>query len=152
MAKRHQSLIFFILLVVGLGWLMGAINRPGAWYASLAKPSFNPPGWVFGPTWTVLYVMIAVAGWRTYLREKTTALPMQLWFAQMALNFMWSPVVFTLHSLAFGLAIILTMLALIVSFIAVQWRDDKVAASLFVPYAAWVAFASILNFSLYRLN
>jgi tryptophan-rich sensory protein len=77
---------------------------------------------------------------------------MQLWFAQMALNFMWSPVVFTLHSLAFGLAIILTMLALIVSFIAVQWRDDKVAASLFVPYAAWVAFASILNFSLYRLN
>ena len=69
--------------------------------------------------------MIAVAGWRTYLQDKTPTLPMQFWFAQMALNFMWSPVVFTLHSLASGLVIILTRLALIVGFIAVQWRENK---------------------------
>lgn len=152
MAKRLRSLVLFIVLVVGLGWVMGATNLPGGWYAGLQKPSFNPPNWIFGPTWTVLYAMIAVAGWRTYLQEKTTALPMQLWFAQMALNFMWSPTVFTLHSLAFGLAIILTLLALIVGFIAVQWRENRTAALLFIPYAAWVAFASVLNYSLYRLN
>ena len=70
----------------------------------------------------------------------------------MALNFMWSPVVFTLHSLASGLVIILTMLALIVGFIAVQWRENKIVALLFLPYAAWVAFASLLNYSLLRLN
>ena len=152
MAKRHRSLVLFILLVVGLGLLMGATSLPGAWYAGLQKPPYNPPNWIFGPTWTLLYVMIAVAGWRTYLQDKVTAQPMQFWFAQMALNFMWSPVVFTLHSLAFGLTIILMMLALIVGFIAVQWRDNKTAALLFVPYAAWVAFASLINHSLYRLN
>ncbi len=152
MAKRHRSLVLFLVLVVGLGWLIGVTNLPGAWYVGLQKPSFNPPNWIFGPTWTVLYIMIAVAGWRTYLQDKTPTLPMQLWFAQMALNFMWSPVVFTLHSLASGLVIILTMLALIVGFIAVQWRENKIVALLFLPYAAWVAFASLLNYSLLRLN
>ena len=152
MAKRHRSLALFILLVVGIGWTIGATNLPGAWYAGLQKPSFNPPNWVFAPTWTVLYVMIAVAGWRTYLQEETTALPMQLWLAQMILNFLWSPVFFTLHHMTFALAIILTLLAVIVGFIWVQWDENRVAAGLFIPYAVWVAFASLLNYSIYRLN
>jgi tryptophan-rich sensory protein len=152
MAKRHRSLALFILLVVGIGWAIGVTNLPGAWYAGLQKPPFNPPNWIFAPTWTVLYVMIAVAGWRTYLQEETTALPMQLWLAQMILNFLWSPVFFTLHHMTFALAIILTLLAVIVGFIWVQWRENRVAAGLFIPYAVWVAFASLLNYSIYRLN
>lgn len=152
MANRHKSLVVFIVLVVGIGLLIGATNTPGAWYAGLNKPSFNPPNWIFGPTWTVLYVMIAVAGWRTYLQKTPAPLPMQLWFAQMALNFMWSPVVFTLHSLVAGFAIILTMLAVIVGFIWVQAAENRPAALLFIPYAAWVAFATALNYFLYRLN
>jgi benzodiazapine receptor len=152
MAKRHRSLALFILLVVGIGWAIGVTNLPGAWYAGLQKPPFNPPNWVFAPTWTILYVMIAVAGWRTYLQEETTALPMQLWLAQMILNFLWSPVFFTLHHMTFALAIILTLLAVIVGFIWVQWRENRVAAGLFIPYAVWVAFASLLNYSIYRLN
>lgn len=118
----------------------------------LQKPTFNPPNWVFAPTWTVLYVMIAVAGWRTYLQDDATALPMQLWLAQMILNLLWSPIFFTLHHMRFALAIILTLLAVIVSFFWVQWHENRVAAALFIPYAGWVAFASILNYSLYRLN
>ena len=152
MVKRHRSLALFILLVVGIGWTIGATNLPGAWYAGLQKPPFNPPNWVFAPTWTVLYVMIAVAGWRTYLQEETTALPMQLWLAQMILNFLWSPVFFTLHHMTFALAIILTLLAVIVGFIWVQWGENRVAAGLFVPYVVWAAFASLLNYSIYRLN
>jgi translocator protein len=152
MANRYRSLVIFLVLVVGLGWLIGATNPPGQWYAGLNKPAFNPPNWIFGPVWTVLYVMIAVAGWRTYLQDKTSALPMQLWFVQMALNFSWSPVVFSLHSLASGLAIILTMLAAIVGFIWIQAAENRPAAILFLPYAVWVAFASVLNYSLYRLN
>jgi translocator protein len=152
MAKRHRSLALFILLVVGIGWSIGAANLPGAWYAGLQKPPFNPPNWVFAPTWTILYVMIAVAGWRTYLQDDATALPMQLWLVQMILNFVWSPVFFTLHHIAFALAIILTLLAVIVGFIWVQWRENRFAAALFIPYAAWVAFASLLNYSIYRLN
>ena len=79
-------------------------------------------------------------------------LPMQLWLAQMILNFLWSPVFFTLHHMTFALAIILTLLAVIVGFIWVQWRENRVAAGLFIPYAVWVAFASLLNYSIYRLN
>jgi tryptophan-rich sensory protein len=80
--------------------------------------------------------MIAVAGWRTYLQDDATALPMQLWLAQMILNFLWSPVFFTLHHMTFALAIILTLLAVIASFIWVQWRENRLAAALFIPYAA----------------
>lgn len=152
MESGHRSLLLFIVLVVGTGWLIGATNLPGQWYEDLNKASFNPPSWIFGPTWTVLYVMIAVAGWRTYLQDGPTALPMQLWYAQMGLNFIWSPVVFTLHSLALGFTIILSLLAVIVGFIWVQSSNSRLAAALFVPYAVWVAFASALNYSLYRLN
>lgn len=152
MANRHRHLALFIVLVVGTGRLIGATNPPGAWYDGLNKPPFNPPNWIFAPTWTVLYVMIAVAGWRTYLQDSPTALPMQLWYAQMALNFVWSPVVFTLHSLALGLAIILALLAVIVGFIWAQSHGNRPSAALFMPYAAWVTFASVLNYSLFQLN
>jgi translocator protein len=152
MTNRRKSLVLFIILVVGVGWLIGATNLPGQWYAGLQKATFNPPNWIFAPTWTALYVMIAIAGWRTYLQEEPSALPMQLWYAQMVLNFIWSPVVFTLHNLALGLALILALLAVIVGFIWVQSSNDRPAAILFIPYAAWVAFASVLNYSLFRLN
>jgi translocator protein len=151
MMKRRQSLLVFLVAVVGVGWLIGATNLPGAWYADLSKPAFNPPNWIFAPVWTVLYVMIAIAGWRTWLQENNS-LALQLWFAQMLLNFSWSPVFFRLHKMGLGLVIILTLLATIVGFIAVQIRENRLAAGLFVPYAAWVAFASALNYSLLRLN
>ena len=133
-------------------WLSGRRpHLPGAWYAGYrSRPSIRPIGFradLDGPL-----CVIAVAGWRTYLQEETTALPMQLWLAQMILNFLWSPIFFTLHHMAFALAIILTLLAVIVGFIWVQWRENRLAAVLFIPYAAWVAFASLLNYSLYPLN
>ena len=131
MAKRHRSLALFILLVVGIGWAIGTANLPGAWYAGLQKPPFNPPNWVFAPTWTILYVMIAIAGWRTYLQDDATSLPMQLWLVQMILNFVWSPVFFTLHHIAFALAIILTLFSVIVELIWVQWRENLLVAALF---------------------
>jgi len=152
MAKRHKSLVLFVVLVVGIGWVIGATNLPGGWYAALSKPSFNPPNWIFAPTWTVLYVLIAVAGWRTYLQGETTALPMQLWLAQMVLNFLWSPFFFGLHCITIALAIIFGLLAVVCGFIWVQWRENRPAALLFVPYAVWVAFASLLNYAIYRLN
>ena len=95
--------------------------------------------------------MIAIAGWRTWLQENNS-LALQLWFAQLLLNFSWSPVFFRLHKMGSGLAINLSLLATIVAFIAVQIRENRPAAGLFVPYAAWVAFASALNYSLVELN
>jgi len=147
----RRLLILFVLGVLGIGWTIGATNLPGPWYASLQKPWFNPPNWVFAPTWTVLYIMIAIAGWRAFLRDpKGNAF--RVWVGQIALNFAWSPTVFTFHNLALGLVIILSMLVLILTFIVLQWRSEKSSALLFVPYAAWDAFASVLNFALFQLN
>ncbi len=149
--NRYVSLILFLVLVLGGGLALGGLTVPGGWYAGLVKPSFNPPAWLFGPVWTVLYVLIAIAGWRVWQRDRS-GWPMKLWWAQMALNFLWTPVFFGAHQLGLALVVILLMLAAILAFIATAWRRDRVAAWLFVPYAAWVAFASLLNGSIWMLN
>ena len=147
--RRALIYVTFLLAVVGIGLLIGAVTRPDGWYAALAKPSFNPPNWVFGPVWTVLYVMIAIAGARTW--ESGTG-GSDLWLAQMALNFAWTPVFFRLHWPGVALAIIVALLVAILAFIARRWRVDRVSALLFVPYAAWVGFASVLNAAIVALN
>ena len=149
--NRARSLILFIGLVLGGGLVLGFLTTPGEWYGGLAKPVFNPPPWLFCPVWTVLYILIAVAGWRVWQRDRA-GWPMPLWWAQLVLNFLWTPVFFALHQIGVSLVVILVMLAAIVGFIATTWRLDHVAAWLFVPYAAWVAFASVLTGSIWSLN
>lgn len=149
--NRALRLILFLVLVVGGGLVIGFLTMPGAWYAGLAKPSFNPPNWLFAPVWTVLYILIAITGWRVWHAD-ACGWPMRLWWGQLALNFIWSPVFFAAHQIGIALVIILLLLAAIFAFIATAWRLDRVAAWLFVPYAAWVAFASLLNASLFALN
>jgi benzodiazapine receptor len=144
-------MIGFLVLTLGGGLAIGFWARPGDWYARLRKPSFNPPNWVFGPAWTVLYVMIAVAGYRVFVRAPDGA-AMVLWAAGLALNFIWSPVFFRLRSPALALAVVLALLAVNVVFIVTSWSVDGAAALLFVPYVAWVAFASLLNAAVVRLN
>jgi len=149
--SRWFSLFVFVFAVFGLGILVGSSTPPGEWYAALAKPPLNPPNWLFGPVWGLLYILIAVAGWRTWEREGLSAV-FTLWAAQLALNFSWSPVVFTINNLGLGLIILLAMLACILAFISLSWNKDRLAALCFVPYAAWVAFAGYLNAGLYLLN
>ena len=145
------TLALFILLVVGGGLLIGFFTAPGPWYEALAKPSFNPPNWLFGPVWTVLYVLIAIAGWRVW-RIGSSGTVTKLWWLQLALNFLWSPVFFGLQQIALALVIIVALLITILAFIAAAWNLDRISAWLFVPYAAWVAFASLLNASILFLN
>lgn len=143
--------VAFLLLAVGGGILIGTLTAPGDWYANLNKPPFNPPDWIFGPVWTLLYVLIAMAGWRTWEAGKTSP-TMTLWWIQMGLNFLWSPVFFVLHEVWMALVIILALFAVILMFIRRSGGKDRVSALAFVPYAAWVAFASLLNFSIAVLN
>jgi benzodiazapine receptor len=149
--RPYLTLVFFVVLVLGGGTLIGLMTLPGDWYAELIKPSFNPPNWVFAPVWTLLYLVIAIAGWRTWQRGSLTA-PMTAWFIQLGLNFIWSPVFFGAHHIGLALAVIIALLAAILSFIVTAWPRDHVASWLFVPYAAWVAFATLLNAALWRLN
>lgn len=148
--NQRLALILFMLLVVGGGLAIGSLTVPEGWFAALDKPAFNPPGWLFGPVWTALYVLIAFAGWRIW--RSGGGLPMRLWWGQLALNFLWSPVFFRGHQIGLAFAIILLMLAVILMFIRAAWRPDRTAALLFVPYAAWVAFASLLNGAILALN
>ncbi|ESX76545.1 CrtK/TspO family sensor protein [Mesorhizobium sp. LSHC416B00] len=146
-----MSLLLFLLLVLGGGLLIGYATLPGEWYASLAKPPFNPPNWVFAPAWTLLYVLIAVAGWRTWERERAGA-AMKIWALQLVLNFAWSPTFFGAKQMGPALVVILALLASIALFIATVWNRDRVSGWLFAPYALWVAFATLLNASLLLLN
>jgi translocator protein len=148
---RLWLLPLFLLMVVGGGLAIGYLTQPGEWYAQLRKPSFNPPGWVFPPVWTVLYVLIAIAGWRSWERNRG-GWAMRLWWAQLVLNFLWSPLFFAAHRIDLALVVVLLLLAVSLGFIAVSWREDRLAAWLFTPYAAWVGFASLLNATLLALN
>lgn len=143
--------ILFVVVVVGIGFALGSTNLPGGWYAGLTKPPFNPPNWLFAPVWSVVYLLIALAGARTWERAPRGA-AMRLWAAQMLLNFTWSPIFFTWHRIGVALAVIVAMLVAIAGFIVVCWRADRIAALLFVPYLAWVAFATLLNASIFLLN
>ena len=124
------------------------------WYAGLEKPAFNPPNWVFAPVWTSLYVLMAFAFWRILKlpesRERQTAI--RLFVAVLVLNAAWSWMFFGANSPALGLLNILPQLALIGATIVAFGRVDRIAAFCLVPLAAWVAYATVLNFSIWRLN
>ena len=149
--RSRIPLAIFIIAAVGIGLLIGWLTAPGEWYAGLQKPWFNPPNWLFGPVWTLLYILIAIAGWRTWL-DVPRGRAMTLWWVQLALNFAWSPVFFALQAPWAALAVILLLLATILGFITISRERDVVAAWLFIPYAAWVAFATLLNASIVWLN
>jgi translocator protein len=146
-----MSLIFFLVLTVGGGLLIGFMTRPDEWYANLSKPWFTPPDSIFGSVWTLLYVMVAIAGWRTFMRGPPAA-PITVWTIALVLNFAWSPVFFRLHSPLAALFVIVVLLAAIIAFTALAWPRDTLSALLFAVYAAWVLFATILNAAIYRLN
>lgn len=149
--SKAFSLILFMLAVVLIGMLIGYATLPGEWYASLNKPSFTPPNWVFAPVWTALYILIAIAGWRCWLRDRNSA-AMKLWFVQIALNFLWSPVFFGAQQPGLALVVVVAALAAVIGFIVAAWNTDRLAAILFLPYAAWTAFATALTAGVVVMN
>ena len=145
------TILIFLIVSVGGGLLIGLVSIPDGWFAALQKPSFQPPNWLFGPVWTVLYVLIGIAGARVFMKApQSTAF--KVWLAQMVLNFMWSLSFFSLHSLVLALGVTVLLLIAIFTFIKLAWPIDRPSALLFLPYAAWVAFATALNASLIALN
>ena len=147
------GLVVFLIMCFAVASI-GAAFPPGQWYAELAKPSFNPPAWVFAPVWTLLYVLMAVAAWRVWCdgswHEHRVAL--SLFVLQLGLNGLWSPLFFGLNKLGLALAdLILLWLVLLATIVRFR-RTSTLAAALLLPYLAWVSFAGVLNYSLMRLN
>ncbi len=126
-----------------------------SWYAAIEKPAFTPPGWVFGPVWTTLYILMGVAAfliWRRGLRSPTVQVALGWFLGQLVLNALWSPVFFGWHRIGLALVIILLLWAAIVMTLYGFSRVSKVAAGLLVPYLLWVSFAAVLNASIWWLN
>jgi translocator protein len=147
-------LVAWIAVPAVLGALVGVIASPDAWYAELAKPSWNPPSWVFGPVWTLLYIAMGVAAFLVW-REvgwRAARVPLGLFGAQLLVNLAWSPIFFGLHQTGWALVHIIFLLTLIVTTIVAFWRVNRWAGLLLLPYLAWVSFATALNAELWRLN
>lgn len=151
---RHRRLallgfglaVFVAAAIGGLG-----VAGTSAEYQNLEQPSWAPPSWLFGPVWTVLYVMIALAGWLAWRRAGFT-LPLWLWSAQLLLNAIWTPLFFGAGQYGLAFADIAVLWLLIGATVLVFWRVRRSAALLMLPYWAWVSFASALNLAIWQLN
>jgi len=148
--QQALALLGFIVLTF-LAPLAGAFTPPGVWYQTLNKPSWNPPPWIFGPVWTLLYLGMAVAAWLVWKRGGQGQ-ALRLYVVQLALNAAWTPVFFGAHQLGAAFIVIVCMwIAIFLTQRAFQ-AVSRPAGLLLVPYLAWVSFASVLNFTLWRLN
>lgn len=151
--NRILALVGFLLASFAVAALGSAttVNSVREWYPTIAKPEWTPPSWLFGPVWTVLYVMMSVAAWLVWRRVGWGGA--LVWFAvQLALNATWSPVFFGMHKIGLALVNIVLLWLAIVGTTVAFWRVSPVAGWLFVPYLAWVSFAAALNFALWRMN
>lgn len=151
--RQTLALLGFIAICLAAGALGAAITAPAipTWYAGLAKPSFNPPNWMFAPVWTALYLMMAIAAWLVWRRGNGRT-PLLLFALQLVLNSAWSLLFFGLHRVDLALVDIVLLLAAIVATATAFRASSAVAAILLVPYLAWVSFATMLNFAIWRLN
>jgi len=125
------------------------------WYAGLTKPVFNPPNWIFAPVWTTLYILMAWSVWHILKLPAAASgrdIALVFFFLQLALNAAWSWMFFGLNNPLAGLVNIVPQWIVILITIALFWQLDGIAAACLIPLAAWVAFATLLNFEIWRLN
>ena len=162
MNRSHTAASRFPSWLGLVGWVLLCFAAPalgyaansGGWYSTLNKPAWNPPAWLFGPVWTVLYAAMAVAAWQVWRRGgwREQRRPLILFVVQLALNALWTPLFFGLNRPDLAFAEIVLLWLAIVATIRAFARVRTTAAWLLAPYLAWVSFASVLNFTIWRLN
>jgi len=146
----YLTLGIFLLLTAGAA-MTGGMFGPGPWYLALEKPSWTPPGWAFPVVWTILYVMIAIAGFKAWQAQGLGPL-FALWAAQMVLNGLWSWIMFGEKQIGWALADAGGMWIAIAAFIVLAWPVSQTAALLFMPYLLWVTIAFVLNLRILQMN
>jgi benzodiazapine receptor len=150
--NRWLGLLGFGLAVFAAAAIGGlGVAGTSAEYNTLEQPAWAPPSWLFGPVWTVLYVMIALAGWLVWQRVGFTR-PIWIFSAQLVLNAIWTPLFFGAGQYGLAFAEIVVMWLLIGATVVAFWRVRRGAALLLLPYWAWVTFASALNLAIWQLN
>ena len=154
---QFGTFIVSLLITLAIGVVASLFTTPQipGWYATLQKPAFNPPNWLFAPVWTTLYLMIAIAAYLVWQRRNNSPVyrkAKQIYLGQLFLNFSWSIIFFGLHQIFIALVIIVLLWISIIAAMLAFNRFSKVACWLLLPYLLWVSFASLLNFSIYMLN
>jgi tryptophan-rich sensory protein len=151
--RRTATAVWFAFVVVSfLAAVPGAFFAPGEWYAGLERPFFAPPSWVFGPVWTLLYLVIGTSGWLVWHRRGWRTPALAWWAAQWLLNAAWTPLFFGAQLLGPALLEMTALWVAIAGTISASRRDSPTAAALLVPYLVWVSFAWVLNFGFWWLN
>lgn len=149
-------LALFIALCFGAAFIGGLFTSASVdgWYRTLPKPAWTPPGWIFGPVWTLLYLAMAIAAWLVWRQRafSNVSVALSLFVAQLVLNVAWSAVFFGLQSPGLAFVNIVLLWGTIVSTMITFWRITATSGWLFVPYILWVTFAAALNFSIWRMN
>lgn len=151
------KLIIAIAIPLIVGGTSGFFTATGveSWYQTIARPTWNPPGWIFGPVWTTLYVMMGISlflVWKEDTSVELKKIAIALFTVQLVLNFFWSFIFFNQHQIGWALVEIAAMWVFILLTIFAFAQVNKAAAWLLVPYISWVSFATILNFTIWQLN
>jgi benzodiazapine receptor len=158
MKSRDVVKLVVSLVACQCAGLIGSIFTTPAiptWYASLQKPAFNPPNWLFAPAWITLYLLMGVAAfliWRKGLKQKGVKAALVIFLVQLVLNALWSVVFFGLQSPLWGVVVILALWIAILLTILRFFKLSTAAGSLMLPYILWVSFAAVLNIAIFMLN
>ncbi|WP_339530371.1 tryptophan-rich sensory protein TspO [Pseudomonas mucidolens] len=142
---------FIFLLACGAAASTGLLFKPGQWYASLVKPGFTPPNWLFPVAWTLIYLLLAWAGYRLS-QLPGSQMVLALWAAQIALNTLWTPVFFGAQRMFAGLVIITLLWLVVAAMVVMALRLDLITGLILFPYLVWLSVAAGLNFSILRHN
>ena len=151
--NKYLSLIFILLitfLASGIGGFTTATFKE-PWYSQIILPSFNPPSWVFGPVWTVLYILMSVAIWRIWIKYYDNKI-LNLYFFHLFFNMIWSIIFFGFHQIGLALLDLFIILIFIVLLMKIYYSKDKISFSLMVPYFLWSSYALVLNLNIFILN
>jgi tryptophan-rich sensory protein len=151
---KHLGLALLFLLIAFLPSLGAFYVQTGGWYEALSKPSWNPPAYLFGPVWSVLYLMIGLSGYFAWMRGGRATRPAAfvLYGAQLFLNALWTPLFFGWHQIGGALVVLSLLWLLILLNLTLFRRRSLLAAGLLLPYLLWVAFAGALNAAIWMLN
>lgn len=142
---------FIFLLACAAAASTGVLFKPGEWYQSLVKPSFTPPNWAFPLAWTLIYLLLAWAGYRLTLIPGSQ-LVLALWAAQIALNTLWTPVFFGAHHVLAAMVILVVLWLVVAAMVLMAMRLDVITGLILFPYLVWLCVAAALNFSILRNN
>jgi len=147
------GLLFWFALTFGVAYVSSQFE-PGPWYATISKPPWTPPGWVFGPVWSLLYLSMSISAWLVWRSRarKAVALPLGIYVLQLIANGLWSWFFFGRQLIGVALVDLLALVLVVSINLVLFFRIDRKAGTLLIPYLLWISFAAALNYQIWRLN